>query len=78
MWYLPLEIWNGLCNNRNQPKCQKFQKFQNAPKLIKLNMIVDWQVWMRLLTMEFRKRPPLPWKLQKCQKFLKCFELNET
>ena len=57
---------------------QIFQKFQNAPKLIKLNMIVDWQVWMRLLTLEFPKWPPLPWKLQKSQNFSKCFELNET
>ena len=57
---------------------QIFQKFQNAPKLIKLNMIVDWQVWMRLLTLEFPKWPPLPWKLQKSKKFSKCFELNET
>ena len=46
---------------------QIFQKFQNAPKLMKLNIIVDWQVWMRLLTLEFPKWPPLPWKLQKSQ-----------
>ena len=54
------------------------QKFQNAPKLMKLNMIVDWQLWMRLLTLEFPKWPPLQWKLQKSQNFSKCFELNET
>ena len=57
---------------------QIFQKFHNAPKLMKLNIIVDWQVWMRLLTLEFPKWPLLPWKLQKSLKVSKCFELNET
>ena len=46
---------------------QIFQKFQNAPKLMKLDIIVNWQVKMRLLTLKFSKWLPLPWKQQKCE-----------
>ena len=57
---------------------QNFKKFQNAQKVMKLKMVVDCQVCMRLLELEFPKWPPLPWKLQKCQIFSKCSKLNET
>ena len=68
--------WNYSVTMDTGSNISKISKY--APKLMKLNMIVDCQVWMRLLTLEFQKWPPLPWKLQKCQIFSKCSKLNET
>ena len=48
---------------------ERRQIYQNAQNFMKLNIIVNWHVQMRLLTWEFSKWLPLSWKQQKCETF---------
>ena len=42
-----------------------------------LSTIVDWQVWMRLLSLEFPKWLPLQWKWQKYDFFLNALNVQK-
>ena len=61
--------WNFQNGYRCHGNWKNVNNSQIALNLMKLDIIVTWQVKMRLLTLKLSKWLPLPWKQQKCHVF---------